>query len=250
VQDVLRAGAGAQPVQPSDRQPQWPVNQRGAPLWALPTPLAFEGSRAFRGRRQGCVWDVALGVFREPVPEEWGRALGYAAGSTAAPGVTQQQRHQVTGRCMDANVLGVLGAVCMLLSQAAAYEGPMGAPSPWVRAVGPQLFAPSPPLTEQELQRVYGRGYQLLAAAGWQVGQPLGRTPQRALLTPSPGVSSSSSGEGLGYGPLAAGRGPVAAGRAAQSAQWVLAAAAAAPQVVVQPGRAAPGIDLGLFLGS
>jgi hypothetical protein len=54
-------------------------------------------------------------VWTEPDPEERERALGYAPGTTAAPGVTASQRHIVTGRCMDATALESLLALSIAL---------------------------------------------------------------------------------------------------------------------------------------
>jgi transposase InsO family protein len=247
VQDVLDAGALSQPALLSDRHPQWPVNQRGGPLRALPTLVAYQGSRAFRDRRQGCVWDEQLGVFREPNPDERERALGYAAGSTAAPGVTPQQRHQVTGRCIDANALAAVVAVCMCTSQAAGFSGAVCELGPLPEATSPSLFAPSPPLTVAEMQRLYGRGYSMVLQAGWLLGTALGRTPQRALLTPLPCAAPRAAGAGLGYHK---GHTLGSASSPSPTPQWVAAGVVVPPQVMVQAGPAGVSVDLSLYLGS
>jgi len=63
----------------------------------------------------GTVWDGNRRVWDEPSVEERERALGYEPGTTAAPGVSRLVRHQVTGRCMDANTVMALLAVAKAL---------------------------------------------------------------------------------------------------------------------------------------
>jgi hypothetical protein len=99
-----------------------------------------ELSNAYKPGALGSVMDERLGE-REPLPIERERALGYEAGSTAAPGLSQRARHEVTGRCIDANAAEHLMAwICALYScgdDALHHVAGVSATPSW----GPQLTA-------------------------------------------------------------------------------------------------------------
>ena len=117
VQDILDPGRVPRKVNVSDQPPFYPCNVVGQSRRALPTLMATVGSYAFKGSGQGCVFDARLGKWVEPNPDEREAALGYQVGATAAPGVSELIRHQVTGRCMDGNTVMVLVAVAQALGR-------------------------------------------------------------------------------------------------------------------------------------
>lgn len=123
VEQVLDPGRAAGAVLVDDRAPFYCCNKAGRPREALPTLMAAVGSYSFREQGPGCVYDSAQGCWTEPNPGERELALGYAHGATAAPGVSELTRHQVTGRCMDANTAMALVALSQALGQAAAVQG-------------------------------------------------------------------------------------------------------------------------------
>ena len=119
VEDDIDPSSGRQPaaVQRTDQAAsgRFPANRVGEPLAAWPTFVAYPGSRAFRPGRAGMVFDPVRGREVEPCSDEREVAMGYSKGDTAAPGVTEQQRMAVLGRCIDAN------AVQSILAVAAAW---------------------------------------------------------------------------------------------------------------------------------
>ena len=123
MEQVLDPGRAARAVLVDDRAPFYCCNKAGRPREALPTLMAAVGSYSFREQGPGCVYDSAQGCWTEPNPGERELALGYAHGATAAPGVSELTRHQVTGRCMDANTAMALVALSQALGQAAAVQG-------------------------------------------------------------------------------------------------------------------------------
>jgi hypothetical protein len=57
------------------------------------------------------VWDPRTEKYEEPSAAERERALGYETNDTAAAGVTERQRREVLGKCIDANVLQSIMAI-------------------------------------------------------------------------------------------------------------------------------------------
>jgi transposase InsO family protein len=96
-------------------QPHYPANALGRPIKVLPTLVSYVGSHAFRDGREGMVID-AEGQLVPLTIEEREVALGYKPGDTAAldpvtgDPLTYEQRHAVTGACMDAHTLEALVA--------------------------------------------------------------------------------------------------------------------------------------------
>jgi hypothetical protein len=87
-----------------DKEPHSPVNVAGKPRQVMRTLMAKIQSCASCPREAGAVSDAGAMGWTEPSPAERKCMLGYAPGCTAAPGVSDQQRHATTGRCMDAFV--------------------------------------------------------------------------------------------------------------------------------------------------
>ena len=111
VADILAPGRTASPVLHEDREPYYPCNCMNVPLCALPTIVSRPQSYAFLLGKQGAVWDGNTQQWSEPTADECELAMGYASGSTAAPGVTHAVRRAVMGRCMDANTLQCIYAI-------------------------------------------------------------------------------------------------------------------------------------------
>jgi hypothetical protein len=74
--------------------------------------MAYEGSYSFKPRRSGSIWDESTQEYTEPTAQERELALGYAANDTAAEGISELERRQVLGRCMDANTVQALFGIC------------------------------------------------------------------------------------------------------------------------------------------
>lgn len=116
VQNILDSGCCASVAKVTEVHPRYPCNLPGEPLSALPTLMATVASYAFRDQGPGVIWDAAPGQNREPSPSERERAMGYDTDSTAAPGLSNRDRHIITGSCMDANCMASLLAACIGLS--------------------------------------------------------------------------------------------------------------------------------------
>jgi len=114
VQSVIdpQTGRQAMPVTADEaaHSGRYPANKAGQPRSAWPTFVAYPMSRAFRPGEPGAVLDPRLGL-TEPSAAEREEAMGYDRGSTRAPGITEQQRRGVLGRCIDANVLQSIMAI-------------------------------------------------------------------------------------------------------------------------------------------
>lgn len=122
---AMLPGRLPQPVQRPQPAPYYPCNQPGLPRAAWPTLMAKEGSYAFRPGQPGSIWDCrnpASAHWDEPSPSEREFALGYLPGSTAVASLSDRQRCEVLGQCIDANALQGLFALCRAwrLAQAAS----------------------------------------------------------------------------------------------------------------------------------
>ena len=115
VNDILDPGRVAREVVCPDRCPFHTCNVTGQQQRALPTLVSFAGSHAFRSAGPGMV-RAEDGSLEEPRADERERAMGYGTGTTAAEGVTEQQRREVLGKCMDANALQAWGAIALALA--------------------------------------------------------------------------------------------------------------------------------------
>ena len=97
-------------VRRSNSPPCYSVNM-GAELEALPTLMSRVGSYAFVLGEPGSLHIKGTDRYEEPSAEERERALGYATGTTRAPGVTNVQRRVLLGSCMDANCIQSIFAI-------------------------------------------------------------------------------------------------------------------------------------------
>eukprot|EP00878_Enallax_costatus_P000909 GHUV01001039.1.p1 GENE.GHUV01001039.1~~GHUV01001039.1.p1 ORF type:complete len:2125 (+),score=442.77 GHUV01001039.1:122-6376(+) len=114
VQSILSPNRQAQPVLKSDQPPQYPCNKVNQPRSAWPTLVATNQSYAFRPGQPGSVMDTtdpANPRWDEPTAVEREVALGYLPGSTAAEGISELQRRQVLGQCIDANAAQAIMAI-------------------------------------------------------------------------------------------------------------------------------------------
>ena len=91
---------------------RYPANIQGQPRSAWPTFVSYKMSRGFRPGTAGSVIDPLIGP-TEPNATEREQALGYVKDDTAAPGITHDQRREVLGRCIDANVLQSIVAIAV-----------------------------------------------------------------------------------------------------------------------------------------
>ena len=105
VDNILDPGRHSTAVERTDSYPFPMANRKGMPRSALPTLVAYEQSRAFREGRAGSIYDSNVGRWTEPNPDERERALGYPTGATAGCGLTREDRHILTGNCMDQSAL-------------------------------------------------------------------------------------------------------------------------------------------------
>jgi len=120
VDDILDQHARCQVATRVETEPYYPANVVGESLRCLPTLVSSLGSHAFNVEKQGLglVMDYARGAVREPNAEERERVLGYDAGCTAAPGVSLEMRHSITGGCMDRRCMAAYFATCLKVSAA------------------------------------------------------------------------------------------------------------------------------------
>ena len=115
VQDILDDGRFPMPVDREDHAPFFLANQVGQPRRVLPTLVAYPMSRAFRQGAPGSIYDTNLG-WTEPNPDERERALGFPPGATQVPGLSQQDRHRLTGNAIDLRVLtGLIRTAIIML---------------------------------------------------------------------------------------------------------------------------------------
>ena len=113
VDTIMDKGRTCAAVSRHDSHPFYPANRKGQPRVALPTLVSYPRSNAFRNKDcEGSVYDSNTGLYDEPNPDERERALGYETGATAAPGVTQAERHVITGNCMDQAAVSTLLNFC------------------------------------------------------------------------------------------------------------------------------------------
>jgi len=111
---ILQPQRQAQPVTRPDVAPQYPCNVPGLPRAAMPTLMSKRGSYAHRPGQPGSILDSSgPGTVRydELTAVEREAAMGYLPGSTAAEGVSEQDRNRVLGQCIDANAAQALMAI-------------------------------------------------------------------------------------------------------------------------------------------
>jgi hypothetical protein len=106
--DILSPDVMPQVCKGEHQEPWYPANKKGKVIRVLPTLVARIDSHAFRNNGPGM---VQVKASKRIVPlsiNERELALGYERDSTAAPGLTYEQRHTITGSCFDAHAVGAL----------------------------------------------------------------------------------------------------------------------------------------------
>jgi transposase InsO family protein len=186
VDAVLDSGRRSRPVEKVQSGEFYACNQRGQPPSALPTLVAVQGSRAFRGEMPGMLLVESTGQLAEPNPDERERIMGYSAGCTQAPGVTQAQRHAITGRAMDRHAMVHLMAVMLQLAEC-QYE--LVAPR-W----GTQVWAAPHGGWPYSAQSV-----RIMEQWGWRPGQPLQSPSARDPILEPISAAANEGTRGLGY---------------------------------------------------
>jgi transposase InsO family protein len=191
VEDILDPGRVVAPAVSKERAPWYQCNVPGEPLSAWPTLVARAQSYAFRPGGKGAVFDTISQQWCEPNADERERALGYATGSTAAPGVTEQQRREALGRCIDANCLSSILAVSLAWGagqatrSAAQQQLPLQTPSTGLG--GRHASAPTSP------SRVPGQCLDCAACGSARTGGIEAVAPLTPALQPQPGDESSQA---------------------------------------------------------
>lgn len=122
--DALQPGRLSAAVSRDDRSPYFPCNRRGKERVALPTILAYPGTRSTRPGRPGSIADLERGERDELTAAERERAMGYAPDTTAAPGVSEAQRCLILGRCIDMHTLSHVFALAAAVQRARAWRHP------------------------------------------------------------------------------------------------------------------------------
>jgi site-specific DNA-cytosine methylase len=109
--DILRPGRHPMPMCDWDHPSHdWRGVRR---IW--PTLMSYHRSYNFRPGAAGCVFDEKVGDYDEPCADERELAMGYEASSTAAEGVSEHQRRQLLGQCIDVNALFTIMQAAMTL---------------------------------------------------------------------------------------------------------------------------------------
>jgi hypothetical protein len=111
LKDILDSGRLAPLAQSTDHAPWAVCNQCNEPLSALPTLVSRCLSHAFRPGCKGSIFLTDTAQWDEPNADECERAMGYHTGATAAPGVSERQRRESLGKCIDADTLQTIFAI-------------------------------------------------------------------------------------------------------------------------------------------
>jgi hypothetical protein len=90
---------------PVDRPSRGGHNQPGQIRAILPTLMSFRTSRAFKPTCAGSIYASQQCEFLEPTAVESELAMGYEAGTTAAPEVSDSERCMALGQAIDLNAL-------------------------------------------------------------------------------------------------------------------------------------------------
>ena len=100
----------------SDRPPFAAHNKEGGVRICMPTLVSYLKSNAFRAKDSGApgegeVFNIISNIWEEPDAEEKELLMGYSAGDTAAPGVSDEDRAIRLGRALEGNTMRWLGAL-------------------------------------------------------------------------------------------------------------------------------------------
>jgi hypothetical protein len=96
-----------QPLRSLRKAPYYTCGVVGQPPQAMPTLMARKRSYSFRDNGPGVVYDRVLGP-REPNITERELLLGYPKGTVDIPGISDDDKHRITGGCMDAITMTTL----------------------------------------------------------------------------------------------------------------------------------------------
>jgi hypothetical protein len=96
-----------QPLRFLRKAPYYTCGVVGQPPQAMPTLMARKRSYSFRDNGPGVVYDRVLGP-REPNITERELLLGYPKGTVDIPGIGDNDKHRITGGCMDAITMTTL----------------------------------------------------------------------------------------------------------------------------------------------
>jgi hypothetical protein len=195
VNHILDPNCTAQLVSKSDRAPFYICNLKNRDMCALPTLVAYTNSRAFTVGKPGMIWDGIIKSYREPNVSERERALGYSTGATAAPGLSDVDRHQITGRCIDAFTLHAIFAALKALHLFAPHLPTQPQLVSACATVTPRHMLP--PLSIPALLQHPAAG--ILMRHGWVPGQPLTSTRTGISLTSPLQLPHNRNRHGLGY---------------------------------------------------
>jgi hypothetical protein len=195
VNHILDPNCTAQLVSKSDRAPFYICNLKNRDMCALPTLVAYTNSRAFTVGKPGMIWDGIIKSYREPNVSERERALGYSTGATAAPGLSDVDRHQITGRCIDAFTLHAIFAALKALHLFAPHLPTQPQLVSACATVTPRHMLP--PLSIPALLQHPAAG--ILMRHGWVPGQPLTSTRTGISLTSPLHLPHNRNRHGLGY---------------------------------------------------
>ncbi len=126
--DILQPGRHPMPVTHPSKGGH---NQPGRIRTVLPTLMSFRQSRAFRPGQPGSIYATQQDAFLEPMAVERELAMGYEAGTTAAPGIDEGERCAALGQAIDLNALHSLFAVARELQthNLAAHGVPITTPT-------------------------------------------------------------------------------------------------------------------------
>ena len=80
------------------------------------TFVSYRGSHAFRNIVPGMVQHTKTREWREPVPVERERAMGFPEGYTQVVGISDTQRREMLGRVMDPHTLQFMIQVCKYMA--------------------------------------------------------------------------------------------------------------------------------------
>ena len=82
-----------------------PVQHHRALVRVVPTFVSYRGSHAFRNKGFAMVQHTETGEWRERVPVERERAMGFPEGYTQVVGISETETREMLGMVMDPHTL-------------------------------------------------------------------------------------------------------------------------------------------------
>ena len=127
------------------------------------------------------------------------RILGYPTACTAVDGVTELQRHAITGRAMDRfavlNLMGVYTALAGMSTVSA--DGGLCFHAAAMGTAGGVGFPMLPELPQEVFEQ--SPGFHIMRQQGWELGQPLPAPRAVSAITAPLDVPVQTGRQGLGY---------------------------------------------------